>query len=308
VTYETPQALRQALAARAKQAARETNASSSDLVARFYLGRLVARVFHADPDAWLLKGGQALLVRYPDARHSRDIDLCGTSAATTLDDAVDTLVRAAELDLGDHLRFTVRSREDRAEGNGTSRVRFAVSLGGRQINTPVSVDVVTNRVPLGEPTYRRLEPAVPLDWPAGYPVVALYPVVDHVADKVCAMYEMHGADHTISSTRYRDLVDLLLIAHHEPLDGPLLHLALRSEVGRRTTRGTVLELPDAFTIPGPDWPAGYRASVERVVGLAEYRTIEQAAVLAHTLLDPLLGPGDPPQRWNPQQLCWEGGM
>lgn len=83
--------------------------------------------------------------------------------------------------------------EDRAEGNGTSRVRFTVSLGGRQINTPVSVDVVTDRIPLGKPTYRRLEPAVPLDWPTGYPV-ALYPVTDHVADKVCAMYEMHGAD------------------------------------------------------------------------------------------------------------------
>jgi hypothetical protein len=305
MTYATPRALRQALAARARQAARETTASANDLVAQFYLGRLLARVFRADPDAWLLKGGQALLVRYPDARHSRDIDLCGTSATGTLDDAVATLIHAAQLDLDDYLRFTVHSRDDRAEGTGTSRVRFTVLLGGQQINTPVSVDVVVNRVPLGEPTYRQLEPAVPLDWPAGYPVVALYPVIDHVADKVCAMYEKHGADHTISSTRYRDLVDLLLIAHREPLDGPRLRLALRTEVGRRTARGTALELPDTFTVPGPDWPAGYRSSAEKVAGLADYRTIDQAAALAHTLLDPLLRVGDPPQRWNPRRLRWE---
>jgi hypothetical protein len=305
VTYESPQALRQALAARARQAARDTDASSNDLITRFYLVRLLARVFQADPDAWLLKGGQALLARYPDARHSSDIDLCGTSATTTLDDAVATLIRAAALDLDDYLHFTVHSREDRTDGNGTSRVRFKVQLGGRPINTPVSVDVVTNRVPLGQPTYKRLEPAVPLDWPTGYPVVALYPMVDHVADKVCAMYEMHGTDHTIPSTRYRDLVDLLLIAHREPLDGPLVHLALRTEVRRRRARGTVLDLPSTFTIPGTNWPTGYRTAAAKVAGLANYRTIELAAGLAHTLLDPLLGPDDPPQRWNPRRLGWE---
>jgi hypothetical protein len=305
VTYESPQALRQALAAHARQAARDTDASSSDLVMRFYLVRLLARVFQANPDAWLLKGGQALLVRYPDARHSRDIDLCGTSTTTTLDDAVATLIRAAELDLDDYLRFIVDTREDRADGNGTSRVKFKVQLGGRPINTPVSVDVVTNRVPLGQPTHKQLESSVPLDWPTGYPVVTLYPVVDHVADKVCAMYEMHGTDHTTPSTRYRDLVDLLLIAHREPLDGPLLRLAIRTEVGRRRARGTVLELPSTFTIPGTNWPAGYRATAAKVAGLAEYRTIEQAAALAHTLLDPLLEAGDPPQQWNPRQLRWE---
>lgn len=304
MTYATPQALRQALAARARQAAHGTAASSDDLVMRFYLGRLLARVFHADPDAWLLKGGQALLVRYPDARHSRDIDLCGTSA-TTVDDAVAALTRAAALDLDDYLRFTVHSRDDRADGNGTSRVRFTVHLGGRPINTPVSVDVVTNRVPLGQPTFKQLEPSVPLEWPTGYPVVALYPVIDHVADKVCAMYEMHGVDHTIPSTRYRDLADLLLIAHREPLDGPLLRLALRTEVARRVARGTVLELPDTFTVPGPDWSAGYRAAAAKVAGLADYRMIEQAAVLAHTLLDPLLEAGDPPKQWDPRQLRWE---
>jgi hypothetical protein len=69
VTYNTPQALRQALAACASKAARGTDASSGELITRFYLDRLLARIFHANPDAWLLKGGQALLVRYPDARH-----------------------------------------------------------------------------------------------------------------------------------------------------------------------------------------------------------------------------------------------
>ncbi len=301
--YATPQAMRSALAAHAKRAARDSGASSSELIVRFYLGRLLARVFHGDAEGWLLKGGQAMLVRYPDARHSRDIDLCGTSASS-LDEAVAALEQAARLDLDDHLRFGLRSREDRVDGRGSARLRFDVHLGGRQIPNGVSVDLVVDRYPLGEITRMRLEPSVPLEWPGDYPVVSLYPVIDHVADKVCAMYEKHGPNQ-IASTRYRDLVDLILIALHEQLDGPQLHLALRTEVARRTARGTVLLLPDAFTMPGPGWPDGYRSTAADVTGLHDYRTIEQATELAHTLLDPLLGDGAPPASWDPERLRWD---
>src|SRR2546425_13356204 len=37
-----------------------------------------------------------------------------------------------------------------------------------------------------------------------------YPLVDHVADKVAATYERHGAEQ-VPSTRYRDVVDLVSI-------------------------------------------------------------------------------------------------
>ena len=48
----------------------------SDLMRIFYFNRLAARVFTLDPDGWLIKGGQALLVRYRGAaRLSGDIDL-----------------------------------------------------------------------------------------------------------------------------------------------------------------------------------------------------------------------------------------
>ncbi len=97
-------------------------------------------------------------------------------------------------------------------------------------------------------------------------MVALYPVTDHVADKVCAMYERHGPDQP-ASTRYRDLVDLILLALREPLPGHELHLTLGTEVGRRTALGTVLELPSTFTIPGPAWPDGYKSEAAKVVGL-----------------------------------------
>jgi Nucleotidyl transferase AbiEii toxin, Type IV TA system len=85
------------------------------------------------------------------------------------------------------------------------------------------------------------------------PEFVLYPLPDQVADKVCAMYELHG-DRELPSTRFRDLVDLVLITMSFPLDAALTTAALASETARRR-----LTLPDTLTSPGPDWDRGYRA-------------------------------------------------
>jgi hypothetical protein len=44
-----------------------------------------------------------------------------------------------------------------------------------------------------------------------------YPLVDHVADKVAAMFELHG-EKCAPSTRYRDLVDLVAIVISASVD------------------------------------------------------------------------------------------
>ena len=89
------------------------------------------------------------------------------------------------------------------------------------------------------------------------PSYRAYPVVDHIADKVCAMLETHpraGGD-PIASTRYRDLVDLATFARASEIDGAALSKALRSEAQRRD-----LTLPDDLPDPaGPDGPAGIRS-------------------------------------------------
>jgi hypothetical protein len=54
----------------------ETGMSVSDLMRIFYFNRLAARVFTHDPDGWLIKGGQALLVRYRGAARSAVTSTC----------------------------------------------------------------------------------------------------------------------------------------------------------------------------------------------------------------------------------------
>lgn len=188
-SYTTPAAMEKAIQSKAQQISLKTGISTGDLVMRFHYQRLLARVFQEE--GWMLKGGQALLVRFPEqARASRDADLF-RPGVESLDEALAALKNAAERDLGDYFRFSVKSYRQSTTGAGNgAKVQIEVLIG-LQKKDPLSVDVVVKRTPTGTPTAMRLEPAVPIDWPETWPQVLLYPLQDHVADKICAMYEMH---------------------------------------------------------------------------------------------------------------------
>jgi hypothetical protein len=70
----------------------------------------------------MLKGGQALLVRWPEARHSRDIDLLATGENGGLDNAATLLRAAASLNLDDYIRFEHNSTS--ADPSAFDRPRF----------------------------------------------------------------------------------------------------------------------------------------------------------------------------------------
>ncbi|WP_204763188.1 nucleotidyl transferase AbiEii/AbiGii toxin family protein [Lentzea nigeriaca] len=131
--------------------------SPGDLLNRFYFERLLARVFHHDPDGWLLKGGQAMLVRYRDVRHSRDIDLCRPGAAD-LNEAVEAIRSAAALDLGDFVRYDYRERTETMGNRPTTRVSFRILVEPRTEGI-VSVDLVVHSPLHGTPEPRRLKPS-----------------------------------------------------------------------------------------------------------------------------------------------------
>lgn len=297
--YGSPQDLQRAVADRSRRQALELGVSSGELVSRFYLQRLLARVFLDDPEGWLLKGGQALLVRYQGARHSRDLDLLYRDDGRGLDEALTALRRAAETDLRDHVRFEFVDAADQLQGRPSRKVRFAALIGLKKMTT-VSVDLVTGLAPLGEPVARPLPP--PLDIELDEQVqVRLYPLTDHVADKVCAMYERHGGR---PSSRVKDLVDLVVIALREEVDGRGTQHAIRYEFTRRQRSGTDISLPAAFEVPEPlSWTSGYRREARTVAGLEQYRTLEQASTLADLFVSPLLTETTP-GRWRPSTLSW----
>ncbi|WIY03989.1 nucleotidyl transferase AbiEii/AbiGii toxin family protein [Amycolatopsis mongoliensis] len=301
----SPRAYISSQKSRAENAARITGGRANELLDLHFHRRLIARVFDGDDAVnWVLKGGQAMLVRWPTARYSTDVDLLSIEDST--DTAVEALKAAAARRLGDDIWFRhLGTSEQTHVDRPTRKVKFMTMFGTAPLNRQVSVDVVVSgHLPQGEITTEPLQPPFDTDC-TPWPEARVFPFEDHVAEKICAMYERHRAGGN-PSTRYKDLVDLILFALKAPLPGAGTHRILRDEIARRRGRGMVLELPDRFRLPDEKtWPGGYAKIAGQVADLpGNLRHMKDARLLADAFLTPLLQAEPPAGRWQPDQRTW----
>ncbi|HYM44994.1 MAG TPA: nucleotidyl transferase AbiEii/AbiGii toxin family protein [Solirubrobacteraceae bacterium] len=295
--YGDPRALRLAVADRLRPLARDRAIPLSSVQRQFAYDRLLCRVFSADPERWVLKGATAMLARLGGhARHTRDIDLL--SRTGSLDEAERALRAAAAVDFDDYFSFTLSPGRQIAQGAGAVRVNVVAFLGLREF-ARFHVDLVADLVMTGTPD--TVSPLVPLDLPglvsASY---RAYPLADHLADKVCALLELHERSSGLKepSTRFRDLADLAIFARTVIVDAAEVAVALSSEAERRG-----LTLPDRLATPtGRDWPRGY-ARVARDVPHLRERDLPSALATVGLFIDPVLA-GKARGRWDLETLRW----
>jgi len=215
---------------------------TNQLRRRFVFERFLARVF-AEPDStWVLKGAAGLLNRLPTARYSQDIDLYRDG---TLGVALADLRRAAGTNIDDFRFDIAHERPLHGPVNGAT-VTVTARIGAQTFET-FPIDVSTQLLPV-DPDFVQPRPVF-ADLGLPLSMLRIYPVPNHVADKVCAMYQSYSGR---PSSRYRDLVDLVLIVDQQPIDQEQTVAALRAEAQRRA-----MDLPEAMAVPGPDWPGGY---------------------------------------------------
>lgn len=153
---------------------------------------------------------------------------------------------------------------------------------GSRLFEPFSVDLVVELAVTGpSDEVGPLQP-IELDGMVKTPYRG-YPIADQIADKHCAIIERHGAHGELPSTRYRDLVDLLLIATTQPVDATRRRAALHSEYERRG-----LEPPRQFEVPSVgEWEAGYRRAANDAPRLAT-RSLDEAVTVVARPIDPIL--------------------
>ncbi len=205
------------------------------------------------------------------------------------------LTTAADRDLGDHFRFEISRTTPLQERAVGRRVDVLAYLGARY--AAFHVDVVVGTAMTGAP--EQFPPLIPLRIVGLVrPPYRLFPLVDHVADKVCAILEVHPrAGGSQPSTRVKDLVDLTLIASTQTLDGAALHTAITVGAAHRG-----LALPERFTVPDLEvWRAGYPAKAADVPGATP--GFDHAAALVARFLDPILS-GNPVRSWDPSSATW----
>jgi len=146
----------------------------------------------------------------------------------------------------------------------------------------------------GEPDI--LEPLLPIDIDGLTSVpYRIYPIVDHITDKLAAMVSIY-ADGAPSS-RYRDLVDLVLIATTQSVDAEELAAAVASEF---TSRG--LDMPTGVELPSDEWVDGYAAEAQNAPEFSVL-DVEQGLRIARAMLEPVLT-GRTIGTWDPQKLAW----
>jgi len=290
-SYDTPQAFRAALEARLRNLAQREGTDLQRLQRRVAFERLLARLFVGDDPPWMLKGGYAMELRFPDrARSTVDLDLSMPEpsrlplAASGIEaDRVDVQVRkqlqvAAEHDLGDGFQFRVGApRRPDLPGGGT-RFPIEARLAGR-VFARFHLDMGLGDVVLDPPEW--VETSDLLEF-AGIPAVqvALFPLAQHVAEKIHA-YTFPWQDR--GNTRVKDLVDLILLLPSEQLEPERIMQALAATFKARGTHPVPSELP----VPPEDWAEPYAALAEEL-GL-EARTLDEA----YTYLARYW------QRWNP---------
>lgn len=277
--YKDGNALWATATARAKNEAHTSGATAGALLRRFVVDRLLARVFTLPDDEWVLKGGNAVLTRVHDARTTKDVDLL--AELEDLDAAVARLREAVDIDLGDHFRFVITGI--RAASGGAMQPDidgYKVSIDaycGVKLRDRFSVDVVTGSLMTANPdvqTRPGLVSAVP---PTR---VRLYPVVDHIADKLCATQSTYGTAGDQPSSRVRDLVDLVVFARTQYIDGSELAEAITAEWAHRGLRGT------PFFAPPEIWVRLYPAEARRVPACRDVVTFDAAVELTTALLGP----------------------
>lgn len=271
---------------------------TSAAMRRLVFERFLARVFATGHSPFVLKGGNAVLARVIDARSTKDVDLLHREQ--DLEEAVELLREACANDVGDHFRFevgTVRAMLAGDEQPGVEGRRVEVSAYcGTRVVPGFGVDLVVGSLMTTAPEQHLPPPVVPLRG-LSLPSIPLYPAVDHIADKVCATQALYGSAKRRSS-RVRDLVDLVILARNQSLEGLALISAVRQEWAHRGLEG-----PVAFD-PPMEWASRYRSEAAKTPACAGVENFEAAVELVVSFLAPVLDGSAEGHLWHPESLTW----
>lgn len=296
-TYKTGIAFWRAIQDRSKTLAKAEGRNHEAIQKQFVRERLLARVFQGESSHWVLKGGNAVLARVSDARATQDVDLLNRLG--NLDDAYNELVRLSSVDLSDHFRFEPVKRVSAGQGTDQptvegQRVLFDAYCGSKKVHQ-VKVDLVVGSVMTAVPE----EISNPVLQIEGLESVKLrlYPVVDHAADKLCATQARYGSMGG-RSTRVRDLVDLVIFARTQDIDGTALTNAIASEWSLRHLEGApVFDPPQEWALP-------YAAAARAVGACGTFTDFASARELATRLLGPACAGEVEGRYWDQATLRW----
>jgi predicted nucleotidyltransferase component of viral defense system len=284
--YATGHAFRTALEARIKQGQTDS-AGVSRLRKRIVFERLLARLVVEAPGAWVLKGGFALELRLGSvARSTNDADFDWRLGE---EDAIEMLLDAAALDLGDRFTFALeRADEETDLPGGGQRWRVTATLAGRIFERAV-IDVAFAAAPIHAPDDIATSNLLEFAGIDGIEVPALG-IEQHLAEKLHAYTREYAGGRR--STRVKDLVDVVVIANTSAIDAAKLAEAITVIFGRRAEHAVPAALPQ----PPTEWATPWRRLARDLPAADD---IDGGYGTAVALFDPILDRAVIDAAWQP---------
>ncbi|WP_257160113.1 nucleotidyl transferase AbiEii/AbiGii toxin family protein [Corynebacterium cystitidis] len=197
---------------------------------------------------------------------------------------------------------TVRTEDPEGYKSAALRISLTVSVGVVEFHT-FKIDVTEQRRLQEPPEICSVSPVIDtlMDTPVCRTfTIRVTPVESHLADKICAMYELHPSG---VSNRYHDLADIITIIRTQKFSGAELKHKLKYEALRRG-----VELPGAMMSPGEKWEAEFPGKARGYAGFpSELQNLDRALNYAGHCLNPVLGGTlRSGVHWNHQTRKWEG--
>jgi hypothetical protein len=294
--YSSPAAFRAAMEIRLKAAATDAGRPVNELRRQYLTQRFLARVYAMPDPEWILLGGTALLARIPGARHSKDVDFIHPHELSIAVAALTDLVSAEPAP--DPFTFDIATTAAPPRDNHLSlKVTARLSVTVVEI---FSVDI-TRRILVATLDTVQPEPVIDIEDVDELPPFLTIPLAQQVADKLCAMYETHGAS-GLPSSRFRDLVDLMIIITlrgEAGLTASAVTDALTAEQARRA-----LTIPPDLPIPSLRWATGYTKMARAVLPRTLHR-LEPALQRLQEFAGPILT-GVAAGTWQSVRHSWSG--
>ncbi|PHP53746.1 nucleotidyl transferase AbiEii/AbiGii toxin family protein [Actinomyces ruminis] len=297
--------LRQSLNSRIRLEARRRGVTADDIRQQYVFALLTKRLFADETDAWLLLGGNALLIRTRGGRFTRDVDLARAHGWTDVKELREELKSALSRPIdSDPFRFELlnvspHSAPDAYDyGALTAKADVRVLLGASEFSR-FSIDITTRRHINGPVDRLTPAPIIQHETIADLPPVPTVPVENHLADKICAIYELHGETRT-ASTRYRDLADIVRIIVNLDFDAARLSEVVDHESSRRR-----IPRPTALVSPSPGWERAYSIQAREFAEFpAALYSLDASLKVAAACLDEVLNGSRRQGRWDHTSAQW----
>jgi hypothetical protein len=297
--------LRISLRAKLAAEARSRGVAADPIRKQYIFTIFLSRVFQNQNTPWVLLGGNALLIRTGGGRFTQDVDLARETPWPSREEALRELQQlSSRPHHGDPIEFDLYSVTSNQEadvygyGAETAKIKARALLGGQDFEK-FSIDLTIRRHLDGPVDQVRLRPIIEHETLRDLPTIPTTPIENHLADKICALYERYGQDKT--STRYRDLADIVRIVAEIPFSASRLATVVQREAGRRK-----IALPNRLQAPDREWNVNFpRAAAGFAEYARDYWDLAAALTFSSTCLDEILNGERTSGTWDPDLHSWQ---